>query len=70
MNFKTYILLILATFSAKLVESQTYGNEWINYSQKYYAFNVNTSGIHKIDYTALSNSGIPVGTFSSQNILG
>ena len=68
MNLKIYILLILATFSAKLVESQTYGNEWINYSQKYYAFNVNTSGIHKIDYTALSNSGIPVGTFSSQNI--
>ncbi len=68
MNFKTYILLILATFTVKLAESQTYGNEWINYSQKYYAFNVYTAGIHKIDYTALSNSGIPVGTFSSQNI--
>ena len=62
--------------------AQTYGNEWINYNQQYYSFkvypgsmplyfgdlsNVET-GIHKLDYSTLVASGIPVGSFSTENI--
>lgn len=47
---------------------QTYGNEWINYSQKYYALKIHSTGIHKIDYTTLSAANIPLSTFSTQNI--
>ena len=42
------------------VKAQTFGNEWINYSQKYYAFNIVQSGIHKITYQNLLSAGIPV----------
>ncbi len=48
--------------------SQVFGNEWIQYSQKYYAFKVHTSGIHKIDYSALQNANITPTSFSTQNI--
>jgi len=63
--------------------SQTYGNEWIQYDQEYYSFKVHPSivvptsfsdasnletGIYKIDYTALVNSGIDPTLFSSENI--
>lgn len=68
MRLLTYILLLFISTSASLTFGQTYGNEWINYGQKYYAFKVHSSGIHKIDYAALNSSSIPLSSFSSQNI--
>lgn len=78
-----YILpLLLLTFSFGKLHAQTYGNEWINYGQKYYAFkvypnsvptyfgdlsNVET-GIYILDYATLAASGIPIGTFTPANI--
>ncbi len=63
------IALLLITFlSALSLYSQNYGNEWINFNQKYYSFNVYTTGVHKIDFSTLSSSGIPINTFNSQNI--
>ncbi len=62
-----YTLFILL-FSTVDVFSQTYGNEWINYNQKYYSFNIVKTGIYKLDYSTLSNSGIPISTFTSGNI--
>jgi hypothetical protein len=62
------LLLLLLTISSISGLGQTYGNEWINYTQKYYAFNVYTTGVHKLDYTALSAAGIPLSTFTSDNI--
>jgi hypothetical protein len=50
------------------VFSQSYGNSWINYAQRYYAFKIWTTGVHRIDYSALVSSGIPVNSFSSANI--
>lgn len=75
-------LLLLLVFTAFAANSQTYGNEWINYSQKYYAFDVfptnvptyfgNASnvetGIHIIDYPTLVASGVPVASFNTANI--
>jgi len=52
----------------ELCAQNTYGNEWINYNQKYYAFNVFSTGIYRIDYTTLSTSGIPVSSFQASNI--
>lgn len=48
--------------------AQNYGNEWINYSQQYYAFNVYQTGIFRLDQTALTAASIPTGSFSSANI--
>jgi len=61
-------LLFLTVLTITFAQSQTFGNEWINYNQKYYALNIVQSGIYKIDYNTLISSGIPISTFSSSNI--
>ena len=71
-------ILTFVTFSL----GQTYGNEWINYSQKYFSFKVypnsmpNSFGptttqdhrVYMIDYNTLVSAGIPVGGISSANL--
>ena len=47
------------------VSAQTYGNEWIEYNQRYYSFSVVESGIHRIDYNAIVSSGIPLSAINS-----
>ena len=49
------------------LSSQTYGNEWIEYGQKYYSFSIVNDGIYKIDYNTLVSSGIPLSTINSNN---
>lgn len=61
-----YILILLA--SSNVSYSQTYGNEWIDYSQKYYSFKIVNSGVYKLDYASLNASGIPLTTFNTPNI--
>lgn len=41
-----------------------YGNEWIDYSQKYYALKVANDGIYKIDYATMSAAGLPLSSIS------
>ncbi|NRA11188.1 MAG: hypothetical protein HRT57_04445, partial [Crocinitomicaceae bacterium] len=48
--------------------AQTYGNEWIDYSQSYYTFQIYETGIYKLDYATLDASGIPLSAFQSDNI--
>ena len=60
-------LVILFLFCSHS-KAQIFGNEWINYSQKYYQFPINQTGVYRIDHAQLLASGIPVNTFSSQNI--
>lgn len=44
---------------------QNYGNEWIDYSQKYYKFPVSTTGLYKIDNAFLSLNAIPISGVTS-----
>lgn len=60
------LLLFIATTT--LLKAQTFGNEWINYDQTYFQFPVAQTGLYRITYTDLQNAGIPVGTFSSNQI--
>ena len=39
-----------------------YGNEWIDYSQKYYSFKIWKDGIYRLDYNLLNAAGVPVST--------
>jgi len=59
---KNLYLLLLCCCFALTGRAQTYGNEWINYTQKYYKFDVLQTGLHKIDYNTLVAAGIPVGS--------
>jgi hypothetical protein len=65
MKSLVFLLLIFISFYSW---GQTYGNEWINYNQRYYSLNITQSGIHRIDYSTLTNSGIPVDQFTSANV--
>lgn len=47
--------------------AQTYGNEWIDYNQTYYQFDILADGIYKIDYSTLAASGIPVGFIAPED---
>jgi hypothetical protein len=69
MNGRLHIIwLLLPIFVGHLTYAQKYGNEWINYNQKYYAFNTYSTGIHRLDFATLSSSGIPVSSFQTSNI--
>ncbi|HTL81594.1 MAG TPA: C25 family cysteine peptidase, partial [Bacteroidia bacterium] len=47
------ILVCLSSFAS--LSAQTYGNEWITYSQKYLKIKITTTGIYRIDSTTLAN---------------
>jgi len=56
-----FLLLTLGLFA------QPYGNEWINYSQKYFKFPITESGIYRISQAKLISAGVPVFSVSPQN---
>jgi len=68
MTLRRHIALLLLFIAPFLASAQTYGNEWIDYSQNYYSFQVFENGIYKLDYAALNASGVPLGSFQSENI--
>jgi hypothetical protein len=51
-------LLPLLLFTGLLAQSQTYNNEWINYSQTYYKFKVGKTGLYRINQALLSSVGL------------
>ena len=65
---KRFLLIVALVVLSTRLFSQSFGNEWINYNQKYYAFNVHQTGLHKIEYNSFVSSGIDVQQFSSANL--
>ena len=65
--FYLFILLLLVNVS----KAQTYGNEWIEYSQQYFHFPIYNTGIHRINYadlnTSLSNNGVLISNINTDN---
>lgn len=55
------LLMILTFANIQNLHSQTYGNEWINYSQKYLRFSVTEDGIYKIPFETLEDGFNQVG---------
>ena len=51
-------LLVLFYFVHSM-NAQTYGNEWINYSQTYYKFGVFRDDIYRISISQLTALGLP-----------
>lgn len=54
------VSLLLLTLPVKLKAQLRYGNEWINFQQKYYKIRLCNDGIYKITYQELKNAGIGV----------
>ena len=51
--------------------SQTFGNEWINYTQQYFHFPVSNTGLHRLEFNVLdnylTNYGINIDAISHDN---
>ena len=65
MTKKILSLLIFGLFALSTAFGQNLGNEWINYSQKYYKFNIAKDGVCRVSYTALTNAGVPLTSISN-----
>ncbi|MCE3277971.1 MAG: hypothetical protein K0S44_162 [Bacteroidetes bacterium] len=59
---KRLFSLCLLLFVFIGLRAQPYGNEWINYSQKYYKIKIAKNGIFRIDSLTLSSAGIDLNT--------
>lgn len=57
---KKLYLILLTLIPFVFAWSQPYGNEWIDFSQKYYSFKITQNGLYKVDYSTLSANSIPV----------
>ncbi len=62
------VLLLIVLFVSVVGVAQPFGNEWINYDQRYYRFAVAEEGIYRINYNALAAAGVPLGTIQPQSI--
>ena len=49
------ILLLMVSFT---VTAQTYMNEWIDYSKRYYKFTIGSKGLYRITYEQLQSLGL------------
>lgn len=63
---RTLILLLVIGLNLSAL-AQTYGNEWINYSQDYYKFKVGSDGLYRITFQELSDAGLPVSGINPKN---
>ncbi|MEO6882573.1 MAG: C25 family cysteine peptidase [Bacteroidia bacterium] len=64
---KKFLLTFFLLISATGLFAQTFGNEWINYSQKYYKIKISSDGVYRVDSTTLANAGIPLNTIHPKN---
>ena len=62
---KKFLLVITLSGICFFAKSQTYNNEWIDYSKTYYKFNVGATGLYHISQASLA--GIGLGGTATQN---
>lgn len=68
---KLYIPLLWLLVMGALTQSgyaQTYGNEWINYSQSYYRIPIVRDGVYRITYNNLVSAGISTSAFDARQL--
>ena len=65
---KNLRIFLVCFFSSVLCTAQTYWNEWINFSQKYYKIPVSQNGIFRVDSTTLAKAGIPLSIVDPRTI--
>lgn len=55
------LIFVLITFLSSNLIGQSIGNEWINYSQKYFRVNVFANNVYRIDYNTVAQAFSQVG---------
>lgn len=62
------LLIFILVISCTLANAQEYGNEWINYSQKYFKISTAEDGIYRITYNELVAAGVPISSIDPKKI--
>lgn len=65
---KRFCLLCIVLISTVKLNAQVYGNEWINFSQRYFRFPISKTGLYRLDSTTLATSGVPISSINPKNI--
>lgn len=65
---RLYIFLFIIGCLNELLFSQQYGNEWVNYNQKYFRIPIAKTGLYRISRQALVNAGFNINNISPKNI--
>ena len=63
-SFFVHFLWIISSISSH----GQFGNEWINFNQTYYKISVVEKGIHRLTYSDLLSSGLPVNSIDPRRI--
>lgn len=66
--FKIIVFSLLLILSLKISFAQNFGNEWINYNQKYYRIPIIEEGIYRITYSQLQAAGISISSIDPRQI--
>lgn len=64
---KRLFVICVCMVLARIILAQKYGNEWINFSQKYYRVNILKTGLYRIDSLTLANAGISLASINPKN---
>ncbi|MCU0436094.1 MAG: C25 family cysteine peptidase [Bacteroidia bacterium] len=68
---KFLLIVILLMAAAVKMAAQPFGNEWINYGQKYVKINITRTGIHRVDSATIANAvaatGASLGSIDPRN---
>lgn len=59
LNSIKLLLVVLLCCAGNMSFAQTYGNEWINYTQNYYKFKIHKDGLYRIPVAQLQALGLP-----------
>ncbi|HRG51514.1 MAG TPA: C25 family cysteine peptidase [Bacteroidia bacterium] len=65
---KHILILFFCCFFIADLNAQSYGNEWINYAQKYYKIKIFKNGVYRIDSATLASAGIAIGSMDVRNL--
>src|SRR5690606_6470988 len=61
------LLLLFSLLPAVLFSQTPYGNDWIDFSQRYYKIKIVEKGVYRITQNQLQQAGIPVSTIDPKN---
>lgn len=65
--FRIALGLLLMLIAAN-THAQYYGNEWIEYDQRYYKFPIEEEGVYRISYNTLAAAGVPLANINPADI--
>ncbi len=64
---KHLLILFICLHSYIEIKAQSYGNEWISYSQKYFKIKIAKNGVYRLDSATLASAGVSLNSLNPRN---